>query len=219
MSNEITSRILACGIIPVVRMPTADLAKRAVDAIVAGGIDIVEVTMTVPDAIAVIHSLKSRYGDEVVIGAGTVIDADTARECIAVGAAFVVSPILDEPTIACCRTLGAVVLPGALTPSEIMQAARAGADLIKVFPCGAVGGASYIRSVKAPLPHLRLVPTGGVSLQNVGDFIRAGASAVGVGADLVDVEKLRSGRAEDITESARRYLSAIRDARKPEAMS
>ncbi|MDP9002316.1 MAG: bifunctional 4-hydroxy-2-oxoglutarate aldolase/2-dehydro-3-deoxy-phosphogluconate aldolase [Myxococcota bacterium] len=217
MSNEITSRILACGIIPVIRAPTAELAMQAVDAIVAGGIDVVEVTMTVPGAVALIHSLTSRYGDEVVIGAGTVIDAETASECIAAGAAFVVSPIVDEPTIARCRALGAVILPGALTPSEIVHAARAGADLIKVFPCGAVGGASYIRSLKAPLPHLRLVPTGGVSLQNVGDFVRAGASAVGVGADLVDVEKLRSGRTQAVTESATRYLAAIREARAPKS--
>jgi 2-dehydro-3-deoxyphosphogluconate aldolase / (4S)-4-hydroxy-2-oxoglutarate aldolase len=129
------------------------------------------------------------------------------------GAAFVVSPILDADMIACGRRHGVPVIPGALTPTEVVLAARAGANMIKVFPCGALGGASYVRSLKAPLPQLRLVPTGGVSLQNVGDFIRAGASAVGVGADLVDIGQIRDGHSEVVTETARRYLKAIEEAR------
>jgi 2-dehydro-3-deoxyphosphogluconate aldolase / (4S)-4-hydroxy-2-oxoglutarate aldolase len=216
MRGDVVHRIVACGLIPVIRAPSADIAMRAVDAIVAGGIDIVEVTLTVRGALPLVESLARRYDKgEVVIGAGTVVDAETARACILAGAAFVVSPIVDEPTIECCRSYGVPVLPGALTPTEIMRAVRAGADMVKVFPCGALGGASYIRSLLAPLPHLRLVPTGGVSVQNVGDFIRAGASAVGVGADLVNLDKLRDGHAEAIVERARQYAEAIRLAREP----
>jgi 2-dehydro-3-deoxyphosphogluconate aldolase/(4S)-4-hydroxy-2-oxoglutarate aldolase len=217
MKGDVVHRIVACGIIPVVRAPSADLAMRAVDAIVAGGIDVVEVTMTIPGALALIESLAGRYGSEVIIGAGTVLDAETARATILAGAVFVVSPIVDEGTISCCRSYGVPALPGALTPTEIVQAARAGADMVKVFPCGALGGANYIRSLKAPLPHLRLVPTGGVSVQTAGDFIRAGASAVGVGADLVNVEKLRDGHTDAISETARRYVEAVREARESKA--
>jgi 2-dehydro-3-deoxyphosphogluconate aldolase/(4S)-4-hydroxy-2-oxoglutarate aldolase len=218
MRGDVVQRIMACGVIPVVRAPSADIATRAVEAIVAGGIDVVEVTMTVPGAVALIESLASRYDrGEVIIGVGTVLDAEMARTCILAGAAFVVSPIVDEPTVECCRSYGVPVLPGALTPTEIVRAVRAGADLVKVFPCGALGGASYIRSLLAPLPHLRLVPTGGVSVQTVGDFIRAGASAVGVGADLVSLDKLRDGRADAVVEKARQYAEAIRSAREPKA--
>jgi 2-dehydro-3-deoxyphosphogluconate aldolase / (4S)-4-hydroxy-2-oxoglutarate aldolase len=211
--DRILDRIIARGIIPVVRAPSSDLATRAVEAIRAGGIDVVELTMTVPGAVSLIHELASRFGDEMVIGAGTVLDSETARACMIAGAAFVVSPILDPATIVCCRTHGVPVIPGALTPTEVVRAAQAGADMIKVFPCGALGGASYVRSLKAPLSHLRLVPTGGVSLQTVGDFIRAGASAVGVGADLVDIGQIRAGRSEAVTENARRYVEAIGEAR------
>jgi 2-dehydro-3-deoxyphosphogluconate aldolase / (4S)-4-hydroxy-2-oxoglutarate aldolase len=214
--SRVLDRITALGMIPVVRAPSSDLATRAVEAIRAGGVDVIELTMTIPGALNLIHSLAERFGDEVVIGAGTVLDAETARACVMAGAAFVVSPILDVATIACCRTHGVPVIPGALTPTEVVRAAQAGADMIKIFPCGALGGASYVRSLKAPLPHLRLVPTGGVSLQTVGDFIGAGASAVGVGADLVDIGLVRDGWSETVTERARKYLDAIRRARMPE---
>jgi 2-dehydro-3-deoxyphosphogluconate aldolase / (4S)-4-hydroxy-2-oxoglutarate aldolase len=216
MRGDVVQRIIACGLIPVVRAPSADLATRAVEAIVAGGIDVVEVTMTVPGAVPLMESLASRYDrGEVLVGAGTVLDAETARACILAGAAFIVSPIVDESTIECCRTYGVPVLPGALTPTEIVHAVRAGADMVKVFPCGALGGANYIRSVLAPLPHLRLVPTGGVSVETVGDFMRAGASAVGVGADLVSLENLGDGRADTIVDKARQYAEAVRLAREP----
>ncbi len=214
METRAFERILAGGIIPVIRAPSRELAAHAVDAIHAGGIDVVEVTMTVPGAVSLIEDLVRRFGHAVVIGAGTVLDAETARTCMLAGAAFIVSPIVDAATIACCRTHGVPVLPGALTPTEIVQAAKAGADAVKVFPCGAVGGANYIRSLKAPLPQVHLVPTGGVSLANVGDFIRAGASAVGVGADLVDNAQLRDGHGEGVTQNARRYVEAIAHTRK-----
>jgi 2-dehydro-3-deoxyphosphogluconate aldolase/(4S)-4-hydroxy-2-oxoglutarate aldolase len=213
MGSRVFDRIMALGIIPVVRAPSGDLAVRAVEAICAGGIDVIELTMTVPGAVTLIRELTTRFGDDVVIGAGTVLDAETARACIVAGAAFVVSPILDPPMIACCGTYGVPVIPGALTPTEVVRAAQAGADMIKVFPCGAVGGPSYVRSLMGPLPHLRLVPTGGVSLENVGDFFRAGATAVGVGTDLVDVGKIADGGADAVTQTARRYLDTIKQAR------
>jgi 2-dehydro-3-deoxyphosphogluconate aldolase/(4S)-4-hydroxy-2-oxoglutarate aldolase len=211
--QEVIRRITATGIVPVVRAPSSDDALKVVDAVRAGGIDVVEITMTVPGAVELVHELTRRCGEEVVVGAGTVLDAETARACILAGAAFVVSPILDEATITCCRRYGVPVMPGALTPTEVVRAWQAGADIVKVFPCGAMGGASYVKSLKAPLPQIELVPTGGVSLGTVADFIRAGACAVGAGADLVDVAAVRQGKAERVTESARQYLQAIRSAR------
>ncbi len=206
-------RIRAVGIVPVVRAPTVDDALRVCDAIRAGGIDVIELTMTVPDPVRLLEDLAKRWGDEVVLGAGTVLDPETARACILAGAAFVVCPMLDEPTITCCRTYGIPVLPGALTPTEIVRASRAGADLVKVFPCGAMGGASYIKALKAPLPQIDLVPTGGVSLGNLADYIRAGVSAVGAGAELVDIAKVRSGNAAAVTETARKYVEIIKQTR------
>jgi 2-dehydro-3-deoxyphosphogluconate aldolase / (4S)-4-hydroxy-2-oxoglutarate aldolase len=213
MVDRTLSRVLAGGVIPVIRAPSAELALKAVDAICAGGIDVVELTMTVPGAVSLIEELKSRFGDDVMVGAGTVLDADTARACIGAGAEFVVCPIVDRATVTFCRARGVPVIPGALTPTEIVEATRAGADIVKVFPCGALGGASYIRSLRGPFPDVRLVPTGGVSMQTVGDFIRAGASAVGVGADLVDIGQIVEGPAHLVTENARRYLDAVRQAR------
>jgi 2-dehydro-3-deoxyphosphogluconate aldolase/(4S)-4-hydroxy-2-oxoglutarate aldolase len=213
MVDRTLSRVLAGGIIPVVRAPSTELALKAVEAICAGGIDVIELTMTVPGAVSLIEELKSRFGDDVMVGAGTVLDADAARACVEAGAEFVVCPIVDRPTVTFCRTRGVPVMPGALTPTEIVEATRAGADIVKIFPCGAVGGASYIRSLRGPFPNVRFVPTGGVSMQTVGDFIRAGASAVGVGADLVDIGRIVEGHAHVITENARRYLDAVRQAR------
>jgi 2-dehydro-3-deoxyphosphogluconate aldolase/(4S)-4-hydroxy-2-oxoglutarate aldolase len=211
---EILGRIRATGIIPVVRAPSADDALAAVEAMRAGGIDIVELTMTVPSAVKVIEKVVERHGDAIVVGAGTVLDAETARACMLAGATFIVSPIVDVPTIRVCRTYGIPVVPGALTPTEIVHAWRAGADLVKVFPCAAVGGASYIKALRAPLPQIELVPTGGVTAATVGDFIAAGACAVGAGADLVDIARLRSGDHAGVTENARRYVAAVQQARR-----
>ena len=201
------------GIIPVVRATSADEAMRAIDAIRAGGISVLEITMTVPGAVALIETVSERYGSEALVGAGTVLDAKTAQECISVGARFVVSPSLDFETISTCRKSNVAVMPGALTPTEVVQAWRAGADLVKVFPAGAVGGPSYIKSLKAPLPQIDLVPTGGVSLKTAGDFIKAGASALGVGTDLVDIKAIREGQLALITERAQQFLQIVRDAR------
>src|SRR5579883_2790337 len=183
---EVIRRIKETGIVPVVRAESSDEAMRAVDAVREGGVSILEITLTVPGALRVIEALAARCGDAATVGAGTVLDAETARACILAGAQFVVSPALDVETIACCRRYGVAVLPGALTPTEVVRAWQAGADLVKVFPCGALGGASYIKSLKTPLPQIEMIPTGGVSLKTAADFIKAGASALGVGADLVD---------------------------------
>jgi len=211
--TDILQRIRETALIPVVRAESAELAMRAVEAIKAGGIAVLEVTMTVPGAIRVIENLTATFGSEVLIGAGTVLDPETAGKCIQVGAQFIVSPALNEDTIASCRRNEVAVFPGALTPTEVVRAWNAGADAVKIFPAGAVGGASYLRALKAPLPQIELIPTGGVSLKTAADFIKAGAMALGVGADLVDVKALREGRDEAITERARQFLEVVHTAR------
>jgi 2-dehydro-3-deoxyphosphogluconate aldolase/(4S)-4-hydroxy-2-oxoglutarate aldolase len=211
--SEVLARIREVGLVPVVRAQSAEQAVQAVEAIRAGGVPILEITMTVPGAVSVIEELAGRFADDVLVGAGTVLDAETARTCILAGAAFVVSPAVDGRTIECCRRHGVAVLPGALTPTEVLGAWTAGADMVKVFPAGNLGGPSYIKALKAPLPQVELVPTGGVSLDNAAAFIRAGAAALGVGADLVDLSALRAGQAATITERARRFMEAVRAAR------
>jgi 2-dehydro-3-deoxyphosphogluconate aldolase/(4S)-4-hydroxy-2-oxoglutarate aldolase len=186
---------------------------QAVEAIKAGGVPVLEITMTVPNAMDVIAQVVERYADNVIVGAGTVLDAETARACILVGAQFIVSPSLNLDLIELCRRYSIAVLPGALTPTEVVTAWQAGADMVKVFPCGAVGGASYIKALKAPLPQIELVPTGGVSLKTAADFIHAGAAALGVGADLVDTKALRDGQSHMITERARQYIEIVKEAR------
>ncbi len=211
--TQVLERIKSIGIIPVVRASSGGAAVKAIEAIKAGGLPIVEITMTVPGAVRVIEKIAERYGDEVLVGAGTVLNAETARECLRAGAQFIVSPALDLETIDYCRKEGVAVFPGALTPTEIVRAWSAGADFVKVFPCGAMGGASYIRSLKAPLPQIDLIPTGGVSLANAASFIQAGAVALGVGADLVDLKAIQAGQAAKITEATRAYIEAVRTAR------
>jgi len=214
MSREQTlARIRAIGIIPVIRTPSADEAIAAVEALLAGGLDTVELTMSVPSAVRVIEQVVARHGNSVLVGAGTVLDAETARACILAGAAYIVCPTVDAPTIRMCRTYSVPCVPGALTPTEIVQAWREGADMVKVFPCSAMGGASYIKAVRAPLPQIDLVPTGGVTLATVGDYIAAGAAAVGTGADLLDLAKLRQGDRAAVSDNARRYIAAIAAAR------
>jgi 2-dehydro-3-deoxyphosphogluconate aldolase/(4S)-4-hydroxy-2-oxoglutarate aldolase len=210
---EVVQTIRDVGIIPVVRAQSADEAMKAIDAIRAGGVSLLEITMTVPGAVGVIEEVSQRYGGEALVGAGTVLDAETARACILAGAQFIVSPALNLDTIAVCRRYDVAVMPGALTPTEVVHAWSAGADFVKVFPAGAMGGASYIKALKAPLPQIELVPTGGVSLKTAADFIKAGASALGVGADLVDLKAIREGQQQVITERAREFVKIVRDAR------
>jgi 2-dehydro-3-deoxyphosphogluconate aldolase/(4S)-4-hydroxy-2-oxoglutarate aldolase len=213
--TEVLKRIRDTGLIPVVRAESSDQAMRAVAALKAGGLDVLEITMTVPGAIEVIRTLAREYGAETLIGAGTVLDPETAQACIGAGANFIVSPALNEETIQFCRAQDVVIFPGALTPTEVVRAWKVGADAVKVFPAGAVGGASYLRALKAPLPQIELVPTGGVSLITAADFIKAGAMALGVGADLVDPQALREGNTTLITARARQFLEIVRMTRAP----
>lgn len=211
--SEAVDRIRDAGIVPVVRATSAEEALAAVEAIRAGGLAILEITLTVPGAVEIIADLTRRLPADALIGAGTVLDADAAERCIDAGARFVVSPSLDLPTIQVCRRRGVAVFPGAMTPTEIVTAWKAGADAVKVFPANAVGGPTYLKSLKAPLPQIKLIPTGGISLKNVAEFISAGAFALGVGADLVDLTALRRGDAAAITDKARQYVAAVASAR------
>src|SRR3954469_10295571 len=211
--SEIIQRIRDVGVIPVVRASSADEAIQVVEAIKAGGVSVLEITMTVPGAVQVIEQLERRFGEEAVVGAGTVLDTEAANACISVGAQFIVSPALNLETIKFCRDQDIPVMPGALTPTEVVTAWNAGADFVKAFPCGAVGGASYIKSLKAPLPQIELVPTGGVILQTAAGFIEPGAAAIGVDADLVNVKAIQAGEPGKITEAARAYVEAVRSAR------
>ncbi len=207
--TEVLKRIRDTGLIPVVRAESSELAMRAVAALKIGGLHVIEVTMTVPGAIEVIQALAGEYGAEALIGAGTVLDPETADACIQAGARFIVSPALNEETIALCRARDVVIFPGALTPTEVVRAWKAGADAVKVFPAGAVGGPSYLRALKTPLPQIELIPTGGVSLKTAADFIRAGAMALGMGADLVDPQALREGNSALIAQRAREFMKIV----------
>jgi 2-dehydro-3-deoxyphosphogluconate aldolase/(4S)-4-hydroxy-2-oxoglutarate aldolase len=211
--DEVIRRIEEIGIVPVVRAATVDEATRAVEAICAGGIPVVEITMTVPNAISVIREVAQQYGSKVLIGAGTVIAAEQAESCIRAGAEFLVSPGLSAPVLSVAKASAKLAIPGALTPTELMNAHDHGARLVKIFPCGNVGGPKYLRSLKAPFPNASLIPTGGVNAANAADFIAAGAFALGVGADLVDAAALRDGNLEKIASAARELVQAVASAR------
>jgi 2-dehydro-3-deoxyphosphogluconate aldolase / (4S)-4-hydroxy-2-oxoglutarate aldolase len=211
--EQVLQQIRNVGLVPVLRAPSAELAITAASAIEAGGVPVLEVTMTVPGAIDVIHAVVKSSQGRVLVGAGTVLDPETARACMLAGAQFIVSPALNVKTIEICRRYSVATIPGALTPSEIVTAWEAGADVVKVFPCSAVGGPKYLASLKGPLPHIHLIPTGGISLANAADFLAAGAFALGVGSDLVDTSALAKGHAEVVTENARKYLAVVQQAR------
>ena len=211
--DEVVQRVAEVGIIPVVRARSVEEASRAVEAICAGGIPVVEITMTVPDAITVIRSVAKRYGNKVLIGAGTVTNTAQAEQCMSAGAEFLVSPGLSVAVLAAAKAKGMLAIPGALTPTELMNAQEQGATLVKIFPCGNVGGAKYLRSLRAPFPNASLIPTGGVNAANASEFIAAGAFALGVGADLVDATALREGNLEKIVSAARELVQAVANAR------
>jgi 2-dehydro-3-deoxyphosphogluconate aldolase/(4S)-4-hydroxy-2-oxoglutarate aldolase len=208
---EIIERV---GLIPVLRAKSIAQGRAVVDAMVAGGVTVVEVTMTVPGAIDLLKELKKAYGSELLLGSGTVTTADQAQATIDAGAEFVVSPSLHPEVIAKTKANKKISCPGALTPTEAITAWNAGADYVKIFPCSAIGGASYLKSLLAPFPHLKLIPTGGVTLDTAAGFIKAGARALGVGSDLVNLAAVDAGNAETITETARAYLRALAEARK-----
>jgi 2-dehydro-3-deoxyphosphogluconate aldolase / (4S)-4-hydroxy-2-oxoglutarate aldolase len=211
--DEVILRIGEIGIVPVVRAASVDEATRAVEAICAGGIPVVEITMTVPNAVSVIREVAKQYGTKVLIGAGTVTTAEQAESCLRAGAEFLVSPGLSAPVLSVARASAKLAIPGALTPTEVMNAHDHGARLVKIFPCGNVGGSKYLRSLKAPFPSAQLIPTGGVNAANAADFIAAGAFALGVGADLVDATALREGNLEKISAAAQELVQAVHSAR------
>ena len=198
---------------PVVRASSAEAALQAVEAITNGGIHIAEITMTVPGAVRVLEKLADRFGDRVLLGAGTVLDPETARTCLLAGAQFIVSPNLKPATMEMTKRYSKPVFPGALTPTEVLAAWEAGADAVKIFPCGNVGGAKYIKALKGPFPQIEMIPTGGVNLETIGDFFKAGACAVGVGGELVDAKLIQQGRFDAVTKRARQFLAAIAKAR------
>jgi 2-dehydro-3-deoxyphosphogluconate aldolase/(4S)-4-hydroxy-2-oxoglutarate aldolase len=211
--DDVIRGIEEIGIIPVVRASSVEEARRAVEAICAGGIPVVEITMTVPNAISVIREVAQEYGNKVLIGAGTVTTAEQAESCFRAGAEFLVSPGLARSVLAVAGASEKLAIPGALTPTELMTAQELGVRLVKIFPCGNVGGPKYLKSLKAPFPNAALIPTGGVNAANAADFIAAGAFALGVGADLVDAAALREGNLEKITAAAKELVQAVTSAR------
>jgi 2-dehydro-3-deoxyphosphogluconate aldolase/(4S)-4-hydroxy-2-oxoglutarate aldolase len=207
------SKIQEIGIVPVVRAANLDEARRAVDAICTGGIPVIEITMTVPNAPAMIQELVKHYGTNVLAGAGTVTTAKQAEICLDAGAQFLVSPGLSVAVLQTAAQRGILAIPGALTPTEVMTALEAGARLIKIFPCASAGGAKHIKALKAPFPETRLIPTGGVNVTNAAEYIAAGAFALGVGADLVDLAAIRRNEPAKIIDMAKALVDAVRLAR------
>lgn len=212
-AQEILAFITEVGIVPVVRTASAEQAIQAVEAIFNGGIRAAEITMTVPGAVKALEKVADRFGGRIMLGAGTVLDPETARICMLAGAEFFVTPALRPATIEMVKRYSKVICPGALTPTEVLTAWEAGADVVKVFPCGNVGGAKYIKALKGPFPQIEMIPTGGVNLETAGDFLKAGACAVAVGGELVDAKLLKEGKYDELTERARQYLAVIAKAR------
>ncbi len=210
--TDVLAALQEIGLVPVLRAESVEKALALATAIAAGGVTVLEVTMTVPGAMQVMRKLAEDRPD-ILIGAGTVLDAETARMCILEGAKFVVSPALNVKTIEMCHRYSVPVLPGALTPTEIVTAWQAGADVVKVFPASAMGGAKYLTALKGPLPQIELIPTGGVSLATAAEFLQAGAYALGVGSDLVDAKAMAAGKPEVVTETARKYLAIVKEFR------
>ena len=209
---EQMQQIEACGIVAIIRANSADELIEAAAAIHAGGVDVIEVTMTTPNALQVINDVSTTYGDTVLVGAGSVLDAETARAVMLAGADFVVSPVTKPDVIEICNRYGKVVIPGAFTPTEILMAWETGADYVKVFPSSGVG-ADYIKDVKAPLPQIPLVPTGGINAENAADFISAGATALGVGSALVNNQLIAAGEIATLTERAENLVKEVQRAR------
>lgn len=195
-------------LIPVIRTDSREDARRAIETLAACGIKVFEITMTVPDAVGLIDELKN---EDILIGAGTVLDKNQAKKCVEAGARFVVSPAFDAETVEFCIENKIAVMPGSLTPTEVSAAWNAGADCVKIFPCDALGGAKYLKTLKTLFPHVRMMPTGGVSRETIADFFRAGAFAVGVGADLVDVKAIKEGNLNVVAEKTRKYLEIVKN--------
>jgi 2-dehydro-3-deoxyphosphogluconate aldolase/(4S)-4-hydroxy-2-oxoglutarate aldolase len=217
--DQVRQIILDIGIIPVVRANSAELAMQAARAVADGGIPVAEMTMTVPGAVEAIAKLKAAIGDRVLIGAGTVLDSETAARCIEAGAEFIVSPGFDRDTVEFVKDKGVLMMAGALTPTEVITAWKAGSDFVKIFPCGSVGGASHIKALKAALPQIPMVPTGGCNTSTAAQFLAAGASALGIGGELVSATAMAAGDWATITASARELVDVVKAARATRAAS
>jgi 2-dehydro-3-deoxyphosphogluconate aldolase/(4S)-4-hydroxy-2-oxoglutarate aldolase len=211
--TSILSRLLEKGVVPVVRTSTAEAAIRSIEALYEGGINNAEITMTVPGAVKALEKVADKFGDKILLGAGTVLDPETCRICMLAGAEFFVTPSLNLATIEMAKRYSKVILPGALTPTEVCTAWQAGADIVKVFPCGNMGGPKYIKALKGPFPQIEMAPTGGVNLDTAGDFIKAGACSVAVGGELIDPQTIKENRYEVFTERARQYIDIVAKAR------
>lgn len=212
MTQQVMNQMEQAGLVAIMRVSSPDALLAAADAIQAGGVTVIEVTMTTPGALAVIEQVRARNSGEIVFGAGTVLDPETARACILAGAQFIVTPTLNLHTIALCKRYSVPVMAGAYTPTEILTAWEAGADVVKVFPADSLGP-KFIKAVKGPLPQVRLLPTGGVTVDNAADFIKAGAVAVGVGGELVNQKLLDARDFDTLTARARQFRAAVDGAR------
>ena len=210
--QNVARRLERIGAAAVIRMTETDKLVRVAEAIAEGGLPAVEVTMTVPGALDMIAAVRDELGEDVLLGAGSVLDGETVRRAVEAGARFIVSPVFKEELVTAAHAEGAAALPGAFTPTEIQQAHEAGADFVKVFPASVLG-MKFVKAVRAPLPHLTLVPTGGVSLGNAGDWLRAGAALVGVGSALLDKQAIAAGDYAALTDNARRLCASIDEAR------
>lgn len=208
MREDVVARLRDIGIIPIVRAASADVAVPVAEALLGAGLPVVEITMTVPNAIDAIGDIVTRFAGRMLVGAGTVTDAATTRRAVDRGAQFIVSPHLVREVVEAAHRADAAVLPGALTPGEVFEAFRAGGDLVKVFPVQSVGGAAYLRALRGPFPDIPLVPTGGVTLENIGEMFRAGAAAVGVGTELIPPDALARRDYSMVAARAKQFVSA-----------
>lgn len=211
--NAILNTLIEVGVVPIIRTSTAESAILAIEAVYRGGIRSAEITMTVPGAVKALEKLADKFGDSMILGAGTVLDPETCRACILAGAQFIVTPALNPATIALSRRYSKPIFPGALTPTEVVAAWEAGADAVKIFPASAMGGAKYIKALKGPLPQIDMIPTGGVNLDTAADFLKAGACAVAVGSELIDAATIKAGKYEVFEERAKQYLEVVQKAR------
>ena len=210
--QDVRALIEQVGIVPVIRASSAEEARFAVDCVCKGGVPIVEITMTVPGAVELIRELV-KANPEALVGAGTVLNEESARKCADAGAQFLVTPGFDAATVHAALEMDLLIMVGALTPSEIMAASESGADFVKVFPCGSLGGPKYIQALRGPFPQIPLVPTGGVNLETASDYIRAGAAALGVGGEMIAKEALKARDGEVISKLAALFVDLVRDAR------
>lgn len=211
--QQILAGLLHVGVVPVVRTNSAESAIHSIEALYEGGITTAEITMTVPGAVKALEKIADKFGDKIILGAGTVLDPETCRICMLAGAEFFVTPSLDRATIEMAKRYSKVILPGALTPTEVKTAWDAGADIVKVFPCGNVGGPKYMKALKGPFPQIEMAPTGGVNLETTPEFLKAGACSVAVGGELIDPKTIAEGKYEVFTERARQYVEIVRKTR------